>query len=51
LSTSGLWYTGQVRAHDKPLQYIAKLWQFEGGALPYFEDLQAFTGRLDPFWA
>ena len=28
-------------------------WQFlaiEGGAMPYFEDLQAFTGRLDPFW-
>jgi len=29
-------------------------WQFhaiEGGALPYFEDLPAFTRRLDPFWA
>ena len=29
-------------------------WQFhaiEGGALPYFEDLPAFTYRLDPFWA
>jgi pimeloyl-ACP methyl ester carboxylesterase len=29
-------------------------WQFhaiEGGALPYFEDLPAFTHRLDPFWA
>jgi pimeloyl-ACP methyl ester carboxylesterase len=28
-------------------------WQFElvgGGAMPYFEDLAAFTGRLDPFW-
>jgi pimeloyl-ACP methyl ester carboxylesterase len=28
-------------------------WRFhevEGGAMPYFEDLQAFTGRLDPFW-
>jgi len=28
-------------------------WQFhtvEGGALPYFEDLPAFTRRLDPFW-
>jgi hypothetical protein len=29
-------------------------WQFyriEGCALPYFEDLPAFTRRLDPFWA
>ena len=29
-------------------------WQFhaiEGGALPYFEDLPAFTRRLDTFWA
>ena len=29
-------------------------WQFhavEGGALPYFEDLDAFTRQLDPFWA
>jgi pimeloyl-ACP methyl ester carboxylesterase len=29
-------------------------WQFhaiEGGALPYFEDLPAFSRRLDPFWA
>jgi len=29
-------------------------WQFhaiEGGALPYFEDLPAFTRRLDSFWA
>ena len=29
-------------------------WQFhaiEGGALPYFEDLPAFTRQLDPFWA
>ena len=28
-------------------------WRFEaveGGALPYFEDLPAFTARLDPFW-
>lgn len=28
-------------------------WRFEavqGGALPYFEDLAAFTQRLDPFW-
>jgi len=28
-------------------------WQFhaiEGGALPYFENLQAFTRQLDPFW-
>ncbi|MDP3252492.1 MAG: alpha/beta hydrolase [Hydrogenophaga sp.] len=28
-------------------------WQFhaiEGGALPYFEDLPAFTAVLDPFW-
>ncbi len=28
-------------------------WQFhtvEGGALPYFEDLVAFTAKLDPFW-
>ena len=28
-------------------------WQFHaitGGALPYFEDLPAFVGRLDPFW-
>ena len=28
-------------------------WQFhaiEGGALPYFEDLAAFTDKLDPFW-
>jgi len=28
-------------------------WRFEaveGGALPYFEDLPAFTSRLDPFW-
>lgn len=28
-------------------------WQFhtvEGGALPYFEDLDAFTAKLDPFW-
>lgn len=28
-------------------------WQFhaaEGGALPYFEDLDAFTAQLDPFW-
>lgn len=28
-------------------------WQFhaiEGGALPYFEDLDRFTARLDPFW-
>ncbi len=30
-----------------------KNWQFhavEGGALPYFEDLTAFTKKLDPFW-
>ena len=29
-------------------------WQFhaiKGGALPYFEDLPAFTRRLDTFWA
>lgn len=29
-------------------------WRFhaiEGGALPYFEDLAAFTTQLDPFWA
>ena len=28
-------------------------WEFhtiDGGALPYFEDLPAFTRRLDPFW-
>jgi pimeloyl-ACP methyl ester carboxylesterase len=28
-------------------------WQFhpvEGGALPYFEDLAAFTAKLEPFW-
>ena len=28
-------------------------WRFhtvEGGALPYFEDLGAFTAKLDPFW-
>jgi pimeloyl-ACP methyl ester carboxylesterase len=28
-------------------------WQFHavaGGALPYFEDLSAFTAKLDPFW-
>jgi predicted restriction endonuclease len=51
LSTSGLWYTGQVRVHNKHLQPFAKLWQFEGGALPYFEDMPAFSRRLDPFWA
>jgi pimeloyl-ACP methyl ester carboxylesterase len=30
-----------------------KNWQFhavEGGALPFFEDLTAFTKKLDPFW-
>jgi len=30
-----------------------KNWQFhavEGGALPFFEDLPAFTKKLDPFW-
>ena len=29
-------------------------WRFhaiEGGALPYFENLAAFTAQLDPFWA
>ena len=28
-------------------------WQFsaiEGGALPFFEDLPAFTQKLDPYW-
>jgi hypothetical protein len=28
-------------------------WQFHalaGGALPFFEDLPGFAGRLDPFW-
>jgi hypothetical protein len=49
LSTSGLWYAGQVRAHNKLLQPFAKLWQLEGGALTYFEDMPAFTRRLDPF--
>jgi pimeloyl-ACP methyl ester carboxylesterase len=36
----------------KTLEHHAN-WEFhavEGGAMPYFEDLQAFTKRLDPFW-
>lgn len=28
-----------------------QLHRIEGGALPYFEDLGAFTRALDPFWA
>jgi hypothetical protein len=37
--------------HNKHLQPVAKLWQLDGGALPYFEDLPASSRRLDPFWA
>jgi hypothetical protein len=39
-------YKGRSVVNGKPN------WQFEwaeGGALPYFEDLAAFTGRLDQF--
>jgi pimeloyl-ACP methyl ester carboxylesterase len=40
-------YQGRSTLADHPN------WQFhkvEGGALPYFEDLAAFTAKLDPFW-
>lgn len=40
-------YQGRRTVDDRPN------WQFhtvEGGALPYFEDLGAFTAPLDPFW-
>jgi len=40
-------YQGKVTVEQRPN------WQFhaiEGGALPYFEDLAAFTDKLDPFW-
>jgi pimeloyl-ACP methyl ester carboxylesterase len=40
-------YQGRSTVADRPN------WQFHtvvGGALPYFEDLAAFTGQLDPFW-
>lgn len=40
-------YQGRVTVEQRPN------WQFhaiEGGALPYFEDLAAFTDKLDPFW-
>lgn len=40
-------YQGRSTVADRPN------WQFhkvEGGALPYFEDLGAFTAQLDPFW-
>jgi pimeloyl-ACP methyl ester carboxylesterase len=40
-------YTGRASVQGKPN------WQFhsiEGGALPYFEDLNAFVALLDPFW-
>ena len=40
-------YRGRVTLADHPS------WQFhaiEGGALPYFEDLAAFTTLLDAFW-
>jgi pimeloyl-ACP methyl ester carboxylesterase len=40
-------YRGRHTVEDR------KNWQFhtvEGGALPYFEDLTAFTKKLDPFW-
>lgn len=40
-------YRGRRTVQDRPN------WQFhaiEGGALPYFEDLAAFTAQLDPFW-
>lgn len=36
----------------KTLEHRAN-WSFhavEGGAMPYFEDVEAFTQRLDPFW-
>ena len=41
-------YQGRKTVSGKPN------WQFvavEGGALPYFDDLAAFTGALDPFLA
>ena len=41
-------YQGRVTVKSKPN------WQFHavtGGALPYFEDLAAFTRLLDPFWS
>jgi pimeloyl-ACP methyl ester carboxylesterase len=40
-------YQGRTTVNDR------SNWQFhaiEGGALPYFENLPAFTQRLDPFW-
>jgi pimeloyl-ACP methyl ester carboxylesterase len=40
-------YQGRSAVADRPN------WQFHkvaGGALPYFEDLGAFTAQLDPFW-
>ena len=40
-------YRGRNTVDDRPN------WQFHtvaGGALPYFEDLDAFTAQLDPFW-
>ena len=40
-------YRGRHTVEDR------KNWQFhavEGGALPFFEDLTAFTKKLDPFW-
>ncbi len=40
-------YQGRSTVADRPN------WQFHkviGGALPYFEDLDAFTAQLDPFW-
>jgi hypothetical protein len=41
-------YTGRSTVEHKAN------WQFhaiEGGALPYFEDLNSFVTRLDPFLA
>lgn len=41
-------YQGAWRHLDNPRWKIQPV---EGGALPYFEDLPAFTAALDPFWA
>ena len=40
-------YRGRDTVQDRANWHIHRM---EGGALPYFEDLPAFAGLLDPFW-
>ena len=40
-------YRGRDTVQGRPNWQIHRM---EGGALPYFEDLPAFAGLLDPFW-